>query len=180
MRSISSLLIAFCLGILIPTAAKAAGFDCTRALSTDEKIVCGDAQLSRFDDVFNVRYGAARKTYPDDDIVHSARNFLADRHDCASDRACILSAYLAVLWEISPDKSGFMQGISAMSLTGGHTPKASEIPTKVGGCAATTILEVHPRLDTGDAPATDEDFDSGTGIDFANDGIRFPIAGRRR
>lgn len=169
MRSISSFFIA---GILLTTAAQAAGFDCTRALSTDEKIVCGDIQLSHLDDVFNARYGAARKEYPDDDTIRSARNFLADRRDCGSDRACILSAYLAVLWEISPDKSSFMQGISAKSLTGGRQLKASDIPTKVGRCGVTTILSVHPRLDNGGAPVTDEDFGGGTGIDYANDGYQ--------
>jgi uncharacterized protein len=169
MRFISSFLIAFCLGILFTTSAQAAGFDCNKALSTDEKIVCGDTQLSHLDDVFNARYGAARKTYPDDDIVHSARNFLADRHDCGGDRACILSAYLAILWEVSTNKNSFMQGISAKSLTGGKQPGTSDIPTKAGQCAATSILAVHPRVESGDAPLTDEDFNNGTGIDYAND-----------
>jgi|GEM_PF-1775531 len=80
MRPISTFLITFCLGLLFTASAEAAGFNCAKAASADEKIVCGDTQLSHLDDVFNARYGAARKTAPDeDDVVHSARNFLADR-----------------------------------------------------------------------------------------------------
>ena len=173
MRPISTFLITFCLGLLFTASAEAGGFNCAKAASADEKIVCGDTQLSHLDDVFNARYGTARKTAPDeDDVVHSARNFLADRHDCGNDRACILGAYLAILWEISPDKSSFMQGISAKSLTGGKQPGTSDIPTKAGQCAATTILAVHPRVESGDAPVTDEDFGNGTGIDYANDGYQ--------
>ncbi|ARM89125.1 hypothetical protein RHEC894_CH02842 [Rhizobium sp. CIAT894] len=172
MRPILNFIVGFGAGVLVATAAEAAGFDCSRASSADEKIVCGDNRLSRFDELFNERYAATKKASPDEDIVHTARNFLADRSDCGDNKSCILSAYLAVLWEISPDKSDFMGGISARSLTGSRLPETSTIPERVGQCAATTVLEVHPRVDNGGAPATNADFDSGTGIDYANDGYQ--------
>ncbi|RUM08384.1 lysozyme inhibitor LprI family protein [Rhizobium chutanense] len=172
MRSVLHFIVVCGAGILLATAAEAAGFDCSKASSADEKIVCGDDRLSHLDELFNERYAAAKKASPDDDLVHKARNFLADRRDCGDHKSCILSAYLAVLWEISPDKSDFMGEISARSLTGSRLPEASAIPEKVGQCAATTVLEVHPRLDAGNAPAADADFDSGTGIDYANDGYQ--------
>ncbi|ACI55809.1 conserved hypothetical protein [Rhizobium leguminosarum bv. trifolii WSM2304] len=171
MKSILNFIIVFGVGILFATVADAAGFDCSKAGSADEKIVCGDSQLSRLDELFNQRYAAQKKAAPDEDTVHVARNFLADRRDCADDRSCILSAYLAVLWNISPDKNDFMQGISAQSLAGSQLPEATAIPAKAGHCATTSVLEVHPRLDNGGA-ADDADFDSGTGIDYANDGYQ--------
>ncbi|WP_245441509.1 hypothetical protein [Rhizobium vallis] len=64
-----------------------------------------------------------------------------------------------------------MQGISAQSLAGSRLPEAKAIPEKAGRCAATSVLEVHPRLDNGGA-ADDADFDNGTGIDYANDGYQ--------
>ena len=166
MRSILNFIIAAGAGLLLATAAEAAGFDCAKAGSADEKIVCGDSELSRLDELFNERYAAQKKASAGDNLVHAARNFLADRRDCGGDRSCILSAYLAVLWTISADKSDFMEGISAKSLAGNRSPEAKTIPAKVGQCAATSIVEVHPRLD-GDA-----NFDSGTGIDYANDGYQ--------
>ncbi|OWV78435.1 hypothetical protein ATY77_28600 [Rhizobium sp. R634] len=166
MRSTLNSIIITGAGLLLATAAEAAGFDCSKASRADEKIVCEDSELSRLDELFNERYAAQKRTSTGDDLVHTARNFLADRRDCGSDRSCILSAYLAVLWTISADKSDFMGGISAKSLAGNRSPEAKAIPAKVGQCAATSIVEVHPRLD-GDA-----DFDSGTGVDYANDGYQ--------
>ncbi|MBB3648605.1 uncharacterized protein FHX14_004834 [Rhizobium sp. BK619] len=171
MKSILNFIIVFGVGILFATVADAAGFDCSKAGSADKKIVCGDSQLSRLDELFNQRYAAQKKAEPDEDNIHVARNFLADRRDCGDDRSCILSAYLAVLWNISPDKNDFMQGISARSLAGSQLPEATAIPAKAGRCATTSVLEVHPRLDNGGA-ADDADFDSGTGIDYANDGYQ--------
>ncbi|WP_245292955.1 lysozyme inhibitor LprI family protein [Rhizobium acidisoli] len=144
MKSILNFIIVFGVGILFATVADAAGFDCSKAGSADEKIVCGDSQLSRLDELFNQRYAAQKKAAPDEDNVHTARNFLADRRDCADNRSCILSAYLAVLWNISPDKNDFMQGISARSLAGSQLPEATAIPAKAGRCATTSVLEVHP------------------------------------
>ncbi|KRB62053.1 hypothetical protein ASE04_19410 [Rhizobium sp. Root708] len=154
------------------SAVNGAGFNCSRAKTPDEKLVCHDPLLSHLDDLFNARYAANKKLASSNDDNHAARNFLADRRECRDDRPCVLSAYLAILWEISPDKNDFMSEISAQSLANGQQSSTSAIPTKIGQCTMTSVTDVHPRVGAEGVPTTDQDFDSGTGIDYANDGYQ--------
>jgi len=91
-------------------------------------MVCHDPLLSHLDDLFNARHAANNKAAASsDDDTHAARNFPADRRECRHDRACVLSAYLAAVWEISTDKNDFMSNISAQSLTQGKPSNTSAI-----------------------------------------------------
>ncbi len=49
------------LWFLITSAAQGAGFDCARAASKVEKLICGDAELSRLDEEMSSVYLAAMK-----------------------------------------------------------------------------------------------------------------------
>ncbi|WP_245441510.1 hypothetical protein [Rhizobium vallis] len=64
MKSILNFIIVFSVGILLTMAAEAAGFDCSKAGSADEKTVCGDVEFSRLDELFNQRYAAQKKQRP--------------------------------------------------------------------------------------------------------------------
>jgi uncharacterized protein len=150
---------------MLPAKAEAAGFNCANAKLADEKAVCHDKKLSTLDDLLNRRFQESKKSTSDrQDLVHALRNFLSDRKDCGEDRACILSTYIAALWEISTERDADLGKFSAVMISEG-TPTSFDIPTVVGQCAATKVELVHSRLE-GDDP----EFEMGIGVDYANGG----------
>lgn len=157
-----------CLGstLFVAGTSQAAGFDCSKAQTPDEQAVCQDQRLSTFDELLNKRFQDAKPSAADpEELKHRLGNFLADRRDCGRDASCILATYLAALWEISGDRDTDLKDVSATMMTQGKTTLSSKIPTAIGACSATTVLDVHPRLDM-----DDPDFSAGVGIDYANEG----------
>ncbi|URK87070.1 hypothetical protein LP421_24945 [Rhizobium sp. RCAM05350] len=91
------MLVALVLMLVSGTSGAAAGFDCAKASTVDEHIVCDVPQLSQLDSLLQPAYLEAKAALPDENVPRMARDFLADRHACAADRACILSTYLGAL-----------------------------------------------------------------------------------
>jgi uncharacterized protein len=153
-------------GIALPSnQAEAAGFNCAKARSVDEKAVCKDARLSKLDALLNRRFQERKVSDPDtEDLVHRMRNFLADRKDCRGGGPCILATYIAALWEISGDRDADLGGVSAIMISKGK-PASSAVPTAIGHCAATEVDLVHSRLE-----GHDPEFEMGIGVDYANGG----------
>ena len=54
---------------------------------------------------------------------------------------------------------------------GDKGPSGTALPTKIGLCASTQIIDVTPRLDVGHPP-TNEDFDTGTAVNYRNTGYQ--------
>lgn len=77
-----------------PLAGHAASFDCTKASSHVERLICAENELSRLDDDLAVVYRAASAA-PDaaEQVRRDQRQWLAARNAC-SDSACIKSAYV--------------------------------------------------------------------------------------
>jgi uncharacterized protein len=66
----------------------AAGFDCRKASSPDEKAICADPVLSAQDDLVNAAYAAAQRTQGS--VVRPvARGLLAERRECGGNSSCI-------------------------------------------------------------------------------------------
>lgn len=152
--------------LFLAGTSQAAGLDCTMARLPDEQAVCGDKRLSTFDDLLNKRFQDAKPSAADpEELKHRLRNFLADRHDCGRDTSCILATYIAALWAISDDRDTDLKDVSATMMVKGKPIVSSKIPSVIGDCSATTVLDVHPRLDM-----EDPDFSAGIGIDYANEG----------
>jgi uncharacterized protein len=76
-----------------PLAGHAASFDCTKAASQVEKLICAEDELSRLDDELAAAYRAVSgDPGAADQVRRDQRQWLAVRNACR-DRACIKSAY---------------------------------------------------------------------------------------
>jgi uncharacterized protein len=146
--------------------APAAGFDCAKAATADEHIVCDVRQISLLDSLLNSAYVEAKAASPDENVPRLARDFLAARHACGADRACVLSSYLGALdaYNDLGAAADIPKDITAETIAMGRAKASATVPEKVGQCVLTQVEEVHPRIG--------DDFDDGTGIDFTNEGYQ--------
>lgn len=99
--------------------AWAAGFDCKKASSTVEKVICSDSELSTMDDEVNQAYKRALATAPDAGSVKTEQKaWLASRNRC-HDSACIKLAYILRLTSLGaasvPTASGNSTGTYRLS-----------------------------------------------------------------
>ena len=80
-------------------AASAASFDCAKAQTATEKLVCSDPTLSRLDEQLNDAYRSAQHRAESRAALRDAqdaqRKWLSTRRDVCSDAACLRAAYLA-------------------------------------------------------------------------------------
>jgi len=159
--------------LLAANSAHGASFSCKASLSPDEKVVCHDPLISSLDTRLGDAYLAAKQDDPET-ALQASRDFQADRKSCGSDRACILATYVAILVTLNgPD--ALPKEITAGSIAAGQRLPLTGLPSTLGKCVSTIVTEVHPRLE-GSTPPKPEDFDSGTGIEFANDGYQVSYA----
>lgn len=86
--------LAICLAVLQFSFLQAAGFDCTKARSTNEKLICGDKELSALDDVLETLYTEARETVFDKKGlgVQKANEWKWREKNC-DDKPCLLQWY---------------------------------------------------------------------------------------
>lgn len=81
------------LTVLIPLAGNAASFDCRKAASSVEKLVCADSELSSLDEMLEKEYRAAiRQGNENADLILDQRTWLAERNLCRY-RECVVRAY---------------------------------------------------------------------------------------
>jgi uncharacterized protein len=89
----------FCLCALIaifviPTAIRAASFNCSKASTKTEKAICSDPMLSRLDEDMAAAYSKALKTSDRDAVKKEQRKWLKEiLAPCIEDKACIRKAY---------------------------------------------------------------------------------------
>jgi uncharacterized protein len=84
--------------VLAALPAHAAGFDCAKARSPDEKAVCASRPLSEMDVEMSVRFSTltglvamgARGDMQDEQLT-----FLSERRNCRADKRCLTSLYKA-------------------------------------------------------------------------------------
>jgi glucose/arabinose dehydrogenase/uncharacterized protein len=87
------LLLAAC---TLPAPARAASFDCSKAQTPTEKLVCTDETLSRLDEQLADAYRTAQKRAESRIALRDAqRTWLKTRRDVCTDAACLRAAYLA-------------------------------------------------------------------------------------
>jgi uncharacterized protein len=81
---------------LTATAANAASFDCDKARAPDEKAICADRALNDKDVRVSVLYDINRHTLAmggRDALQDAQRQWLRDRRNCGSQRACLNRSY---------------------------------------------------------------------------------------
>lgn len=164
--------------LLIVTPAMAASFDCGKAATEDERAVCADPKLSGMDTLLGRAFAEAKKSSSDDKdsmakTMAVARVFLKQRHACGAERSCLVGAYVGALdgYANNGSRVEIPSWVDAPAIAGGKAPPSSALPGKLGSCVSTSVTAVHPRLGDG-GPIKDEDYNSGTGIEFANGGYQ--------
>jgi uncharacterized protein len=90
------------------TMAAAQSFDCAKAQSRVEKMVCADRAIAELDEYLGRYYAAARAAIPGAAAcLHSDQaQWLKSTRDACADGACLTSAYLNRLAELDPLQPG--------------------------------------------------------------------------
>lgn len=96
-KSIRSLLRAvgcgMCMGLVLGESAIAASFDCVKAQTHVEKMICADAELSKLDREMAATFAEARKTKNKGEVVKQEQmQWLKARNDC-NDVGCLKTEY---------------------------------------------------------------------------------------
>jgi uncharacterized protein len=74
-------------------AAQAASFDCVKAVSKVEKLICADSELSKLDEELAAAYKTALQDEQKADSIRQVqKRWIKERNDCA-DVACVKRAY---------------------------------------------------------------------------------------
>jgi uncharacterized protein len=81
--------------------ASAASFDCSKAASKIEKMICQDEELSRLDGQLGEKFNAAARlsTQPDQ-LKNAQRSWLRDRRNPCTDKPCLVAAYQLRMQEL--------------------------------------------------------------------------------
>jgi uncharacterized protein YecT (DUF1311 family) len=78
----------------ILSSVKGASFDCSKAVKPDELLICGNQELSLMDGAIAEYYQRKKSLFsasPNkvNELLHTQRQFLDERHQCVSDKACV-------------------------------------------------------------------------------------------
>jgi len=111
-----------CMAAAASGEARAAGFDCSKASTPDEKAVCSNPQLSALDsEMTGLWYAYSRVPM----LMGSSGNrqdeadaFLARRRQCGSNVACINAAYAARIATLQSEITTSMEAMAPL-VTGG-------------------------------------------------------------
>lgn len=85
---------------------QAASFDCAKAATNNEKLICSDSALSKLDADLNSAYKAAIQNHPQaDSIKQKQKQWIKERNAC-SDTSCLKNQYIARIAQLSSSDSG--------------------------------------------------------------------------
>ncbi len=91
---------------LTATGGLAASFDCSKAATRQEQLICADAELSRLDSELGQRYAEARRSADDPAALRRAqREWLVQRNRCG-DSDCLAAAYRERIAALSASADG--------------------------------------------------------------------------
>ena len=99
-QSTRAMKLLFALGLIaLSPCALAASFDCNKAASATEKLICGDAETSALDDKLQQAYkaalAAASETTDKKALAKEQRNWIAYTRGICQDTACLQQVYTA-------------------------------------------------------------------------------------
>lgn len=109
--------------LALPVTAGAAGFDCRKASTSIEKMICGDPKLSELDDRLMAAYKAALGTGSADTIKADQRTWLTTVRNKCTDARCLEQAYATRLQALSSGPVQASQG----SQTGTYKCEGGEL-----------------------------------------------------
>jgi uncharacterized protein len=85
------------LGMVVPSFAQQAGFDCRLARTADEVAICSDTHLSELDRIGAFAFKFAREHGGDRRLIAGAQSLLLARMACQASKPCILDHQVQVL-----------------------------------------------------------------------------------
>jgi uncharacterized protein YecT (DUF1311 family) len=101
--------------LTVAGAGDAASFDCKKATSKVEKIICSDDELSRLDESLNKRYlRALKRPAMKEQTIESQRQWLKNERNACQDAECIKNAYQTRIKELR-DAVGAVEYVLVMS-----------------------------------------------------------------
>ena len=89
--------------LVLSGAVQAASFDCAKAQSKVEKMICADAELSKLDEDMAQAYSAALKETDNAGVRQNQKQWAMQRNSC-TEVACVKDAYVKRIAELSSDK----------------------------------------------------------------------------
>lgn len=86
---------------VVPSEVQAASFDCAKASTSIEKMICGDAELSKLDEDMNAAYKTALQDKEQADTIKQAqKQWMKMRNNC-NYATCMKITYMARLKELT-------------------------------------------------------------------------------
>lgn len=111
------LTVLLCFALIPP--ARAASFDCNKASSFAEKVVCSGSRLTVMDDELGGLYKAALASAPKTEALRADQKAWQASRDRCKDSDCIMKAYV--------DRITALQGGAGADVTGTYTMKGGEV-----------------------------------------------------
>lgn len=92
--------------LVLSVAAQAASFDCAKAQSVVEHLICDNPELSKLDEELNAAYKTAlQDVEPTDSIRQAQKQWMKERNGCV-DAVCVKGAYITRLALLRSSHSG--------------------------------------------------------------------------
>jgi uncharacterized protein len=164
-------------GSSIPVGAQPANpsFNCAKATLPDERTICADERLAEMDRAVSNAF-AQVKNESKEDATTTAKEALAARHACGTNKLCILDQQAKELETFSdlgskipvPSWLGAYR-VSLFKAQG--SPATAGMPARVGACTVTKIASLTTRFGEALKPPA-ADFDPGSAVTFANRGYQ--------
>ncbi len=140
--------------------SEAANFDCGKAKTPVEYLVCGNSNLSKLDDMVGLAYSQVKRMFGPEQYKWLVTNFIGMRRRCDTREACIATAYEQSLEAYNT--LGAKVPISSMEP---YLDRVGAEPRHVGQCVTTTVDRPGTRLEGSDP-------ESGISLLLANGGYQ--------
>jgi uncharacterized protein len=156
-------------------ASRGPSFDCAKARSSDERVICSDPRLSELDRLAAAAYELARAKLGEEQVRERAQWLLSSRRACGHYKVCILDRQLNAL-KTYRSMGGISVSVPEWVATYQNrlaaTEKYSALPRKIGECVTTVIVEISDRFGEKLKEVPTRDIDPGASVNFANSGYQ--------
>lgn len=148
LRTARLIQIAVLIGLTSP--AFSASFDCAKASSPVEKLICPDRLLNKLDEALGKNYSYLLKSAPDDaekkDIRDRQRSWVIGRNKCA-DISCLIEAYKDRLDDMCPTTPRFGKDPDCLDFNDVAGPQQAAQATKPPTAPPTATAATSPSED---------------------------------
>lgn len=121
-------------GSIALTSAQATSFDCAKAASGVEKLICGSAKLSELDDALDKAYKEGRTNSSHDEakrLVSDQRQWLKESRNSCNDTACLEQAYLSRIKTIKSSSGNAALPLTKIDNLGSLAPVGQGYPEDI-------------------------------------------------